>query len=733
MVQKIVAVLCVLVIAGCGGSQPSATPDFSLAVAPATVTLTNNGGAQQITVAALSQSGFEGPVQLSLSGLPAGVTASPATLVVMPGQLQQVTLTAAGAAVTSTGSLTVQGTASSLSHTAAVGVVVDAAPPPPPTASLSATSFSFGNDLVGTTVAKAVVQVSNTGTAALSLQPSVSGDGSFSIVPSQSCGATLAAGARCAITLNYLPTAPSSPKTQTATLDLGFGDVPAGTPHTVVLSGTSAVLAQGTVTPTNNPQVALYTLTLPFPGTMTVNFGKDTSYGTKTWTQTGTAAGTTISTLVAGMLGNSTYHMQATVQFRNGLTATDADHTFTTGKPLVQPNLTVTTTPGMTPQPGVEELNGVNGAVNGLSVTDLQGNVLWSYTLPAPAPGVNIEGAKLLPDGNFLVSFGNSIAQAQNLPAPAGGVDEAIREIDLAGNIVREISLLDLNAELAVSGYNLELSTFHHDVTPLANGHWLVLANTNRDFTDLPGYPGTTTVQGDVIVDLDTKLQPVWVWNEFNHFDVNRHPLNFPDWTHTNAVIYSKDDGDLLVSIRHQNWVVKVDYRDGQGAGAVLWRLGQDGDFALKGGTDPTDWQYAQHFPAFASANTSGVFSLVLMDNGNDRAFPAGVTCRSADAPPCAYSTVPIYQIDEAAKTATLTFHQIVPTNLYSNFGGSANVLANGNVEYDLCGSGGSSAASDVFEVTQSATPATVWHMRSNDGNLYRAYRIPSLYPGVQW
>ncbi len=57
----------------------------------------------------------------------------------------------------------------------------------------------------------------------------------------------------------------------------------------------------------------------------------------------------------------------------------------------------------------------------------------------------------------------------------------AIREIDLAGNIVREISLNDLNSELQAAGYNLTLQQFHHDVTPLPNGHWLVLPQMLRN------------------------------------------------------------------------------------------------------------------------------------------------------------------------------------------------------------------------------------------------------------
>ena len=106
----------------------------------------------------------------------------------------------------------------------------------------------------------------------------------------------------------------------------------------------------------------------------------------------------------------------------------------------------------------------------------------------------------------------------------------------------------------------------------------------------------------------------------------------------------------------------------------------------MKNGVDPTDWEYAQHYPSFFSSNTTGVFSLGVMDNGDDRIFPAGVTCGATGAPPCLYSTIPVFQIDENAMTATLTFHQIVPAAQYNFFGGSVDLLANANIEYDLCG-----------------------------------------------
>ena len=233
-------------------------------------------------------------------------------------------------------------------------------------------------------------------------------------------------------------------------------------------------------------------------------------------------------------------------------------------------------------------------------------------------------------------------------------------------------------------------------------------------------------------MDLDENFNPVWVWNEFDHFDVNRHPFMFPDWTHTNALLYSEGDGNLLVSIRNQSWLVKVDYRDGAGTGDVLWRLGYQGDFTLQGGTDPTDWFYAEHAPSFVTASTTGNFSLVLFDNGDDRVFPPNTTCQPVGVPSCPYSTVPILNIDENAKTAALAFNYVTPQ--YSGFGGNADVLQNGNVEFDECDSTNLvNPDADVYEITQENTPQMVWRMHVGGQTAYRAFRLPSLYPGVQW
>ena len=75
----------------------------------------------------------------------------------------------------------------------------------------------------------------------------------------------------------------------------------------------------------------MYSLTLSQTATVTVVFGKTTSYGLRTSAQQTPAGGGHFGILVAGMQANTTYHMQAQVQLSDGRMAFDSDRTFTTG------------------------------------------------------------------------------------------------------------------------------------------------------------------------------------------------------------------------------------------------------------------------------------------------------------------------------------------------------------------------------------------------------------------
>jgi arylsulfate sulfotransferase len=485
----------------------------------------------------------------------------------------------------------------------------------------------------------------------------------------------------------------------------------------------------GTVSTTSNPLVAQYSIVVPGGGKVKVEFGTDTSYGRDTWSQAAPSSGGLVNILVAGMKMSSTYHMRAIVDLPGGTQMEDVDHTFQTGAiPASRmPQITVQTSGSLTPNPGVEllTLQNSSGLTNNplqAVVTDLQGNVIWYYDVNPPAannpsPYPSAFPIKLMSNGHFLV---NVYHDQPNV----------LREIDLAGNTIREMSVPDLNARLAAAGFNLLVDFIHHDFAMLPNGHVILLANHTKAFTDLPDYPGTTKVQGDALVDIDQDWNPVWVWDTFDHLDVNRHPRGLPDWTHGNAVIYSADDGNLLYSSRHQSWVIKIDYEDGKGNGDILWKFGYQGDFTLDSGA-PAAWQYGQHNIRILSPNTTGIFTLGLFDNGYIRVLDDnGDLCGTTGQPDC-YSRVPFFQVDEPTRTAHVIWED---SNLpYSRAVGSIELLANSDVEFDEGFLVANPFDSHVLEVTQETNPQTVWELDVIGQVGYRIYRIPSLYPGVQW
>jgi arylsulfate sulfotransferase len=498
-----------------------------------------------------------------------------------------------------------------------------------------------------------------------------------------------------------------------------------------------AVIQPGTIAcpnATGNPQVAQYTVYLPSPGKASVEFGTSTAYGRSTWQlPTPSANGGQIQLWVAGMLGNTKYHMRGQIVLNNGATFNDADQVCTTGTAPATSSVTVNASG--TPQPGIEMWNTVLPA-NDTQVfaSDLNGNVIWTYAYQHTVADI-VQGVQLLPNGDLLMTI--SFLSSLSYPNQASLINE-VREIDLAGNTVRSVTVDAVNQKLASSklrdaqGSIYLFKSFHHNVLALPNGHWVMLADYAKGFSNLPGIPGNVAVLGDALVDVDANGNPDWVWNTFDHLDVNRHPMNFPDWTHSNGMLYSADDHNLLLSIRHQNWIVKIEFLDGTGSGKILWHLGKDGDFKLVGGTDPTDWFYAQHGMNFVTQNTTGDFRLVLMDNGNDRFFPTGqVICNpfKPPLPPTCYSTMPLLEINESAMTATLVQHYMPGPSDFSYFGGNAEKLANGDFEATFASTANGGL---VLELDPSASQP-VWQATTPGADQYHVNRWPSLYPGVQW
>ena len=469
----------------------------------------------------------------------------------------------------------------------------------------------------------------------------------------------------------------------------------------VILVRADAVAAtaadSGAVSGTAHPLVAKYTYTTSHPATVYVEFGEDTGYGRRTSAHQMNGSPGSLDILVAGMKALTTYHMRAVAQYSTGEIHYDSDHVFTTGAISVPlPTISVTRT-ALTPSSGVELLDLISpdpGKPSYPVVTDLDGNVIWYCPIATNPP------IKLLPNGDLLLVSG-----------------PLLMEIDLTGATIRSTTVQFLNNALRPGMSSFQ--GFHHDFVLLPTGHTVLLTQTPRTVPTLESPSGTLVIDNGLI-DLDENWRPRWSWDALDHLDVNRHPWwGLPDWLHSNAVIYDPRDKNLLVSIRHQNWIVKIDYHDGAGSGDVLWKLGYQGDFSLTGG-GPADWFWAQHAPSFASFDSPTTEHIAIFDNGNHRTNDLGQSC--GGAMPC-YSRGLVMSVDEAAKTAQVAWEYQLP---YSFWGGSAAQLGNGDLEF------GMSPLDRVVEVSHDAVPQPVWQLTAGS-YAYRGTRLPSLYPGVSW
>ena len=168
----------------------------------------------------------------------------------------------------------------------------NAVTPSAPVVSLSLlpSSLTFTSQTQGTTSAAQTVTLSNTSSALLNIT-SIIASGDFAAT--SNCGTSLAAGANCAISVTFTPTAAG---TRTGTLTITSNA--SGSPHTVSLSGTGVAVSivtpssgtNGSISP-NAAQTVIYNGNTSF--TITPNAGYTASVG---GTCGGSLVGTTYTT-----------------------------------------------------------------------------------------------------------------------------------------------------------------------------------------------------------------------------------------------------------------------------------------------------------------------------------------------------------------------------------------------------------------------------------------------------
>ena len=251
-------------------------------------------------------------------------------------------------------------------------------------------------------------------------------------------------------------------------------------------------------------------------------------------------------------------------------------------------------------------------------------------------------------------------------------------------------AIIDLEGRVR---WDAQLEKEHHEILPWGDDALMYLSTT-KDCPEEIGESATVVVH-----DRETS-ETSWSWSLCEHFT----PANGKDdWDHTNAIDPFPGDGALLLSVRNLHQLFKVD----MGSGAILWRLGIQGDFTrVDGGVGAAFLR--QHAAELVDEDR-----VILFDNGKK-----GVRENSG--------AVEIV-FDEATMEYGVAWSWYPEPPIFAKVWGDADRLDNGNtlIAYGRR----EELESHLIEVTMDGE--RVWELVGPPGwGWYRAERMPPLPAG---
>jgi hypothetical protein len=441
---------------------------------------------------------------------------------------------------------------------------------------------------------------------------------------------------------------------------------------------------------------------------------------------------------IVGMMPSTTYNMNYYVTTNGIETPGPAVLTFKTGvvpASFVLPTLTLPIpVNALTSQTEKFLLSSFNGKTLPIA-TDLKGNIVWYWPLPGP-PQLN----RPQPGGTILAIGGEPQDWTGTGVNGEQTKSQLLWELDYVGNIVRETNVDRVNEQLLALGTDT-ISHFNHEHYKMANGYHVTIGDIQRIYpAGTQGSKAPVDVIGTMLVVLNQDLQVVWTWDSFNYLGAGQLDINRPatlgetcpsqgaysndvgcppvlllplanDWLHANSVVLAAD-GSFLVSLRHQDWLLKVNYANGTGDGTIVWKMGVDGNFTVLNSTDPYPWFSHQHEAAFQG---NGTQILSVFDNGNLRVAENGGNSRGQ-----------VWSINEANFTATPVLN--ADLGQFSTALGSAQLLSNGDYVF---GAGNIDPTGPVGSYTQSIeenVSATPVYLQQAIAPSYRSWRMTSFY-----
>ncbi len=487
------------------------------------------------------------------------------------------------------------------------------------------------------------------------------------------------------------------------------------------------ILSGPSFTPsTNAPLAGVLRLTTDTLSRVSVSVtdGKDS------WTRNFYDYGTKHSVPLLGFKPDRTNHITVTVYgpHRHTLTVPQPLVFITAPLPADFPNMHVLVDAPEKMEPGYILFNVAMGNQKYWYVTivDNTGQVVWYDAAPSTAD------VRQMDNGDLFMPWTTNFY-----------------EIDMLGNIVKSwVVPTQLPIDL-------------HDGVPTDHGTILYLSDQLETVTNFPtsatnaDAPRTTAkaLYQKVVEISQTNAAVLNTWSPIDMLDPTRISYLFDPWEggwdveHSNAIREDPSDNSLIISMRHQNAVIKFT-RTGQ----LKWILGPHENWGPAWqpyllqpvGTNFFEWQYGQHSPILTPEGT-----LMMYDDGNYRASPFDPPVADSNN----WSRAVEYKINELTMQVSQVW-EYGRTNgdrLYTGYEGSAypepktgNVLIGfPSVSYENgvppSPDGPRAVSARIKEVTHDSAPQVLFDLAItmydktnspyNNCTIYRARRIVDLYP----
>ena len=232
-------------------------------------------------------------------------------------------------------------------------------------------------------------------------------------------------------------------------------------------------------------------------------------------------------------------------------------------------------------------------------------------------------------------------------------------------------------------------TTDFHECRIITDTSYLILGNKEHkmDLSGIiPGGKTDATVLENIVQERTFSGVTLFEWKSLDHIPVTdatedvQLDVAYVDYIHINSIV-KDDDGNLLISCRHLDEVIKINRQ----SGAVMWRLG-----GTKSKNNQFSWlnDTFDGFVGFSHQHTvtrTSAGTILMFDNGNLKPEPQ--RSRAVE-----------YEVDENAKTVKRVFEFRPTPDIYSNTMGSAQELENGSI---LIGYGSATSSVIAHEVSR--------------------------------